>query len=75
MPRGIGLNYDYVAFRFLPDGSTNLPGKSATDANGAWFVTLQNINDKPVGTTPPNNFYTLQVDPVSGTLKQFRPGI
>jgi hypothetical protein len=38
-------------------------------------VTLQNITD-PVGTsTPPNNFFTLQIDPVSGAMKQFRPGI
>jgi len=67
--------YDYVCFRFMPDGSTNLPPKSATDANGTWYVTLQNINDPITATVPPNNFYTIQIDPVSGAMKQFRPGI
>lgn len=75
MPRKVGTNYDFVYFRFMPDGSTNLPAKSSTDANGVWYVTLQNINDNTTATTPPNNFYTIQVDPVSGALKQFRPGI
>ena len=71
----VAVPYDYVYFRFLPDGSTNLPLKSNTDPNGAWFVTLQNINDPAQPATPPPNFYTLQIDPVSGTIKQFRPGI
>ncbi len=75
MPRKIGTSYDYVYFRFMPDGSTNLPLKSTTDANGAWYVTLQNINDPAVTTTPPANYYTIQIDPISGALKQFRPGI
>lgn len=69
LPRNIEQNYEYVAFRFLPDGSTNLspaPGK-------LWYVTLHNINDRPKGTTPPNNFFTLQIDPVSGATKNFRP--
>jgi uncharacterized protein (TIGR02596 family) len=73
MPRGIKLNYDFVYFRFMPDGSTDLPATTTLDAHGAWFVTLHNINDK-AGVVPAN-FFTLQVDPVSGTLKQFRPGI
>lgn len=75
MPRKVGTSYDYVYFRFMPDGSTNLPTKSSTDANGAWYVTLQNINDPAQATTPPPNFYTVQIDPVSGAMKQFRPGI
>jgi uncharacterized protein (TIGR02596 family) len=71
----VGTNYSYVAFRFMPDGSTNLPPKSVSDANGGWFVTLHNLNDPMGASSPPPNFFTLQVDPVSGTLKQFRPGI
>jgi uncharacterized protein (TIGR02596 family) len=74
LPR-IGTNYDYVYFHFMPDGSTNLPTRSSTDTNGAWCVTLQNINDPAQPTTPPPNYFTLQIDPVSGTMKQFRPGI
>lgn len=75
MPRKVGTSYDYVCFRFMPDGSTNLPIKSSTDANGAWYVTLQNINDPTTPTAPPANFYTVTIDPVSGAMKQFRPGI
>ena len=75
MSRKVGTSYDYVYFRFMPDGSTNLPNKSSSDANGSWYVTLQNINDPVSATAPPNNFYTIQIDPVSGAMKQFRPGI
>ena len=78
LPRNIGTNYDFVYFRFLPDGSTNLPLQAANpgaNGNTAWCVTLLNINDPATPTAPPPNFFTLQIDPVSGTIKQFRPGI
>jgi uncharacterized protein (TIGR02596 family) len=87
LPRNIGINYTYVGFRFLPDGSTNLPSKSTGDPNGCWYVTLRNVNDVnpqlgpgslttgAAGGTRPVNFFTLLVDPVSGTTRQFRPGI
>ena len=79
LPRNIGMNYDYVYFRFMPDGSTNLPLKSS-DGNGSWCVTLQNINDPvtadaPMNGSKPFNFFTLQIDPVSGAMKPFRPGL
>jgi uncharacterized protein (TIGR02596 family) len=69
LPRKIEHNYEYVAFRFMPDGSTNLKPTEK------WFVTIHNMNDKPTGTNPPNNFFTLQIDPVSGASKAFRPGV
>jgi len=69
LPRKIEDEYEYVAFRFMPDGSTNL---KPTDK---WFVTIHNMNDKPTGTNPPNNFFTLQIDPVSGASKGYRPGV
>jgi uncharacterized protein (TIGR02596 family) len=75
MPRNVGTSYDYACFRFMPDGSTNLPARSNTDANGAWYVTLQNINDSTTSNKPPTNFFTVQIDPISGAMKQFRPGI
>jgi hypothetical protein len=87
MPRNIGYNYQYVTFRFQPDGSTNLPARSVSDSNGCWFVTLRNINDsnptvsgtalvtQTGGGTRAVNFFTLLVDPVTGATKQFRPGI
>lgn len=70
MPRNVGTKYDYIYFRFLPDGSTNLPQTSTP-----WCVTLLNINDIVAGSTPPPNFYTIQIDPVSGAMKQYRPGL
>jgi uncharacterized protein (TIGR02596 family) len=66
---GFGLpvfqaNYRYVAFTFLPGGSTDLN-------SGRNFVTLVLQNDRPLveGT----NFFTVQLDPVSGSVRHFRP--
>ena len=67
LPRGVKKSYKYVAFRFQQDGSTNLAPASQ------WFVTIRNLTDKVTGTTPPPNFFTLQIDPVSGAVKGFRP--
>lgn len=68
---GIGSQYQYVAFRFLPNGSTNL---SPSDS---WYVTIHNVRDQATAssTTPPANFFTLQIDPVSGSMKGFRPSL
>lgn len=67
LPRGVDLNYEYASFRFNQDGSTN---KSPT---GNWFVTVVNINDNVQGNQPPPNFFTVQIDPVSGTTRTYRP--
>jgi len=69
IPRA-GTSYNSVAFRFLPDGSTNL---SATSGN-QWFVTLHNLTDGDAITpVPPPNFFTVQIDPTNGHIKNFRP--
>lgn len=72
LPREVKKEYLYVAFRFLPDGSTDL------SPTGNWFVTLHSINDpqanNPEADKPPANFFTLQIDPVSGSTKSYRPG-
>lgn len=68
LPRGVKRHYEYSAFRFLPDGSTNLqPTKN-------WYTTLHGITDVVKDEVPPPNFFTLQIDPVSGTTKGYRPG-
>jgi uncharacterized protein (TIGR02596 family) len=54
----------YRSFRFRADGSTD----AADIANN--FVTLAQITDS---ATPPRNFYTLQVNPVTGKVSVFRP--
>ena len=67
LPRGVKKRYEYSSFRFLPDGSTNLsPTKS-------WYATIHAITDIVNDDTPPPNFFTLQVDPVSGATKTYRP--
>lgn len=35
LPRGVGHKYEYVAFRFLPDGSTNLPPTGVSDSKSS----------------------------------------
>jgi uncharacterized protein (TIGR02596 family) len=64
-------SYVYQSFRFRPDGSTDL----STAGDVQWYVTLLGINDRQAeeSTKPPPNFFTLQVDPVSGTARSFRP--
>lgn len=81
LPRGVGQKYDYAWFRFLPDGSTDLPptGVAGTPtANGRYFITVHALNDlqRTSGdTVPPPDFFTWQIEPVSGTSKTFKPGI
>ncbi|MEO6785501.1 MAG: Verru_Chthon cassette protein D [Chthoniobacteraceae bacterium] len=74
LPRGVGKNYQYVAFRFLPDGSTSL-SPTGGPANGKWFITVHLFSDlgRATGGTPPPNFFTWMIDPVSGAMKVLRP--
>ncbi len=78
LPRGIKKNYEFVAFRFQPDGSTDLaPTGSSASGVGVWFVTLHGIAEKPLkeggNLRPPPNFFTVQIDPVNGTTRVYRP--
>jgi uncharacterized protein (TIGR02596 family) len=72
LPRGVGSNYNYVSFRFLQDGSTNL-----APTGTVWYMTMHNFNDtgylKTSGGGMPFNYFCLQIDPVSGTTKSYRP--
>lgn len=76
LPRGVVRNYKYIAFRFLPDGSTSLSA-TAGPASGKWFLTAHLLSDLPraTGSTPPPNFFTWMIDPVSGAMKILRPGV
>ena len=69
LPKGVDWNYDFVAFRYLPDGSTNLMSTTI------WSITLHNINEKLTGASLPPNFVTLQIDPVGGSVRVFRPSV
>jgi len=71
LPRGVGSNYNYITFRFLQDGSTNLAPTGAT----SWFITIHSMTDKGFLQSGglPYNFFCIQIDPVVGTTKSFRP--
>jgi uncharacterized protein (TIGR02596 family) len=81
MPRGVGYNYKYVAFRFFPDGTTSLSPTGTAgkpSSGGRWFITIHAIADlvrTQNNTVPPPNFVTWMIDPVSGTSKTLRPGL
>ena len=63
-----GTNYQYIAFQFRPDGSTDLG-----TAGSPWFLTVHNATDGDGLQNPPSNYCTIQVDPYNGHLQQFRP--
>ncbi len=75
LPRGVKKNYTYDSFRFLPDGATSL-SPTGGPSSGLWFLTVHLLSDLPKATsgTPPPNFFTWNVDPVSGAMKVFQPG-
>jgi uncharacterized protein (TIGR02596 family) len=67
LPR-VELKYEYVPLRFMPDGSTD---RKATEK---WYITVIEANAKQsTATKPPPNFFTVQVDPVSGATRNYRP--
>jgi uncharacterized protein (TIGR02596 family) len=76
LPRGVKKNYQYVSFRFLPDGSTSL-APTGGPAGGKWFITAHLLSDmgKATGGNPPPNFFTWMIDPVSGAMKVLRPNV
>lgn len=57
---------EYVAIRFRPDGSTDLP------ENVSWHLTLVE-HPTPILNSLPPNFYTVQIDPVTAKLDIYRP--
>ena len=65
----LGTNYQYVAFQFRPDGSTDL----ATSTSTPWFLTVHNATDGDALDTPPTNYCTIQIDPYNGHIQEFRP--
>lgn len=80
LPQGVGQNYDYVAFHYLPDGTTSLAPagrKGKPSEGGRWHITLYTVNDSERATAeaPPPNFFTWMLDPTSGTSKTFRPEV
>jgi uncharacterized protein (TIGR02596 family) len=67
IPR-VGLNYNCVSFRFLPDGSANFAPAAAH-----WFLTLHTMEAGDALPAPPPNFFALQINPSNGHIQSFRP--
>lgn len=63
-PAGSHGNLNYRAFRFRPNGSVaGSPGSNN-------FITLRHVTAQG---SPPANFYTVQVHPVTGKVTSYRP--
>ena len=69
LPRA-GTNYQYAALRFRPDGSTDL-----LPTQGPWFLTVHDETKGDNLTKAPTDFATVEIDPINGSLKYFRPGL
>jgi hypothetical protein len=78
LPKDKARKYMYASFRFYPDGSTSLSPK------GNWYFTMHSVADAPKLTgaaasdTDPIktvNYFTLQVDAVSGSTRSYRPAL
>ncbi len=63
-------NASYVAFRFRPDGSTDLPFRTAS--KDTWYITLVQ-GEGAQNTEEPDNYLCLQVNPYNGQVSEFRP--
>jgi uncharacterized protein (TIGR02596 family) len=64
---GILHGRQYVAFRFHSDGSTDLVPSEP------WFLTLLDQDSANGKKQPPANYFTIQIDPINGKLRTFRP--
>lgn len=62
---GVGVDYSYRAFRFRPDGSTTLASSA--------FATLYPGNAPASGQAPAQNWFSVQVDSLTGAVQTFRP--
>ena len=60
----------YVAFRFRPDGSTDLPFR--TSGGDTWYITLVQ-GEGALKADDPDNYLCLQVNPYNGQVSEFRP--
>jgi uncharacterized protein (TIGR02596 family) len=69
LPR-VGPNYQYVSLRFRPDGSTDL-----LPTQGPWFITIHEEIRGDGLARPPANFTTVEIDPINGGVKFYRPGL
>jgi uncharacterized protein (TIGR02596 family) len=70
---GVGTAYTYFSIRFHPDGSTDLSLSAPASSPGCWFLTLHSQRDGDDRSAVPANFATIQLDPLTGATRLFRP--
>lgn len=69
---GTSTQISYVSFRFRANGGTNLTPVNPPDGN--WYLTIYLQNDpKAASTGIPANYFTAQIDPVTGRVRGYRP--
>jgi uncharacterized protein (TIGR02596 family) len=62
----------YYAIRFFPDGSTDI----SLQPNRCYLtIGEERLVSQSGSTSTPDNFYAVQVDPLTGRVRSFRPGI
>lgn len=62
-------SYQYVAFRFKPSGGTDLNAAPAK----SWHLSLGLTGDAIKELGVPDNFYTIQLNALTGRTRLFRP--
>ncbi len=67
-----GASTEYVSFFFRANGGTSLKPVSGT--NSLWYLTLHGEKSQTNAATGlPDNYFTAQIDPVTGRLRSYRP--
>jgi uncharacterized protein (TIGR02596 family) len=66
LPRA-GTTYECRAFRFRPNGTTDLP------IDTKWHLTVVDAKKPGSAAQPPDNFATVWVEPATGAVKILRP--
>lgn len=64
-----GFSATFHRVRFYPGGSTSL----AVPLRQSYFTFISSNRFREDLTTPPPNYYTIQVDPVAGRSRAYRP--
>lgn len=75
----------YVALRFMTDGTCRIVSTQASGAgslgtlsfsslNQSYFTLAGNIGRELTPATLPKNFFTIQIDPMNGKARSYRPG-
>jgi uncharacterized protein (TIGR02596 family) len=69
-PTNLGTVTDFRRFRFLPNGSTDLPLFNPTQT--MWYLTVFSENDLARGNPPPN-YVIIQIEPFTGAVATRTP--